>query len=52
MHYKTEAFTGNLSPVSKFLDTMRIKDLEAKPKLSITASLLPSGTQTVVLNYV
>ena len=52
MHYKTEAFTGSLSPVSKFLDTMRIKNLEAKPKLSITASSLPSGTQTVVLNYV
>jgi L-ascorbate metabolism protein UlaG (beta-lactamase superfamily) len=52
MHYKTEAFTGNLSPVNKFLDTMRIKDLEAKPKLSITASSLPGGTQTVVLSYV
>jgi len=52
MHYKTEAFTGNLSPVGKFLDTMRIKDLEAKPKLSVTASSLPGGTQTVVLSYV
>ena len=52
MHYKTEAFTGDLSPVGKFLDTMRIKDLEARPKLSITASSLPGGTQTVVLSYV
>jgi L-ascorbate metabolism protein UlaG (beta-lactamase superfamily) len=52
MHYKTEAFTGDLSPVAKFLDTMRIKDLEAKAKLSITASSLPGSTQTVVLNYV
>jgi len=52
MHYKTEAFTGDLSPVNKFLDTMRIKDLEAKPKLSITASSLLGGTQTVVLSYV
>jgi L-ascorbate metabolism protein UlaG (beta-lactamase superfamily) len=52
MHYKTEVFTGNLSPVNKFLDTMRIKEPEAKLKLSITASSLPSGTQTIVLNHV
>jgi L-ascorbate metabolism protein UlaG (beta-lactamase superfamily) len=52
MHYKTEAFTGNLSPVDKFLDKMRIRELEAKPKLSITASSLPSSTQTIVLGHV
>lgn len=52
MHYKTEAFSGDLSPVSKFLDTMRIKDLEAKPKLSVNASSLLGGTQTIVLNHV
>ena len=51
MHYKTEAFTGNLSPVDKFLDKMRIRELEAKPKLSITSSSLPSSTQTIVLNH-
>ena len=51
MHYKTEAFTGNLSPVNKFLDRMRIKWIESKPKLSITSSSLPSSTQTIVLNY-
>jgi L-ascorbate metabolism protein UlaG (beta-lactamase superfamily) len=51
MHYKTEAFTGDLSPVDKFLDKMRIRELEARPKLSITSSSLPSGTQTIVLNY-
>ena len=51
MHYKTEAFTGNLSPVNKFLDKMRIKWLESKPKLSVTASSLPTTTQTIVLNY-
>jgi L-ascorbate metabolism protein UlaG (beta-lactamase superfamily) len=50
MHYKTKAFTGNLSPVDKFLDTMRIRELEARPKLLITSSSLPSSTQTVVLN--
>jgi len=51
MHYKTEAFTGNLSPLDKFLDKMRIRELEAKPKLSITSSSLPTPTQTIVLSY-
>ena len=51
MHYKTEAFTGNLSPVDKFLDKMRVRELEAKPKLSITSSSLPTPTQTIVLSY-
>jgi L-ascorbate metabolism protein UlaG (beta-lactamase superfamily) len=51
MHYKTKAFTGTLSPVDKFLDKMRIRELEAKPKLSITSSSLPTTTQTVILNY-
>jgi L-ascorbate metabolism protein UlaG (beta-lactamase superfamily) len=51
MHYKTEAFTGDLSPVNKFLDKMRIRDLEAMPKLSITSASLPSSTQTILLNY-
>ena len=51
MHYKTEAFKGDLSPVDNFLDKMRIRDLEAKPKLSVTSSTLPGSTQIVVLNY-
>jgi len=51
MHYKTDAFTGNLSLVDKFLDKMRVRELEAKPKLSITSSSLPTTTQTIVLNY-
>ncbi|OGN97119.1 MAG: lactamase [Chloroflexi bacterium RBG_13_51_36] len=51
MHYKTKAFAGNLSPVDKFLDAMRIKELEAKPKLSVTSSSLPSSTQTIVLSH-
>jgi L-ascorbate metabolism protein UlaG (beta-lactamase superfamily) len=52
MHYKTKVSTGDLSAVDKFLNAMRIKDLEVKPKLSITASSLPGSTQTVVLDYV
>jgi L-ascorbate metabolism protein UlaG (beta-lactamase superfamily) len=51
MHYKTEAFTGDLSPVNRFLDKMRIRDLEAMPKLSVTSASLPSSTQTILLDY-
>ena len=51
MHYKTEVFTGNLSPVDTFLDKMRIRELEARPKLSITSSSLPSSTQIIILNH-
>ena len=50
MHYKTEAFTGDLALVDKFLDKMRVRDLEARPNLTITSSSLPSSTQIVVLN--
>jgi hypothetical protein len=52
MHYKTKTFTGNLRPVDRFLDEMRIRDVEPKPKLSVTSSSLPGSTQIVVLNYV
>jgi L-ascorbate metabolism protein UlaG (beta-lactamase superfamily) len=51
MHYKTEAFNGEFSPVDKFLDKMRIKWIESKPKLSVTSSSLPTTTQTIVLTY-
>jgi L-ascorbate metabolism protein UlaG (beta-lactamase superfamily) len=51
MHYKTKEFAGSLSPVDKFLDKMRIRELETKPKLSITSSSLPTTTQTVVFSY-
>lgn len=51
MHYKTEALTAELSPVEKFLEKMRVRDLEARPKLSVTSSSLPVGTQVIVLNY-
>ncbi len=51
MHYKTGAFAGNLSPVDKFLNKMRIRDLETMSKLSVTSSSLPASTQTIVLNH-
>ena len=51
MHYKTDAFTGDLSLIDKYLNKMRIRDLEAMPKLSITSASLPSSTHTILLNY-
>ena len=49
MHYKTEASTRELSSVDKFLEKMRVKEMEEKPSLSVTRSTLPAGTQVVVL---
>ena len=51
MHYKTEAVKAELSPVDKFLEKMRAREVEAKPKLSITSSSLPGSMQIVVLDY-
>jgi len=50
MHYKTEASTRELSSVDKFLERMRVKDIETKPGLLITSSTLPAGTQVVILD--
>lgn len=50
MHYKAEASTGDLSPVGKFMDKMRVRGVEARPFLSVTSSALPSSTQIVVLS--
>jgi len=49
MHYKTEASTRQLGSVDKFLEKMRVKEIEEKPGLSVTSSTLPAGTQVVVL---
>ncbi|MGQ9546941.1 MAG: MBL fold metallo-hydrolase [Dehalococcoidia bacterium] len=51
MHYKTEAFSGNLNPLDKLLNAMKISEPETKPKLLVTRSSLPSPTQTIVLKY-
>lgn len=51
MHYKTDILAMNLQPVDKFLKKMGIRDLEVKPKLSVTQSSLPANTQVVVLDY-
>lgn len=52
MHYKTDTLSRDLQPVDKFLKKMGIPEAEAKPKLSITRSSLPTSTEIVVLNYI
>ena len=51
MHYKTDAVVVNLQTVDRFLRKMGIREPEAKTKLSITKSSLPTNTQVVVLDY-
>jgi len=51
MHYKTPAINRELAPVSAFLKEMGIDNIEAKPKLSVTPSGLPAGTQVHLLDY-
>ena len=49
MHYKTEASTRELSPVDKFLEKMRVREVDERASLSVTSSTLPAGMQVVVL---
>ncbi|MBE0430558.1 MAG: MBL fold metallo-hydrolase [Dehalococcoidia bacterium] len=51
MHYKSDTVAAELSTVDRFLDRMRVRDLEARPKLVVTPSSLPAGTQVVLLSY-
>ena len=51
MHYKTPAISRPLDPVEKFLKEMGKEVEEPRPKLSLTKSTLPLGTQVFVLSY-
>ena len=51
MHYKTPAISRPLDPVEKFLKEMGKEMEEPRPKLSVTKSTLPLGTQVFVLGY-
>jgi L-ascorbate metabolism protein UlaG (beta-lactamase superfamily) len=49
MHYKTPATSRQLEPVDNFLKEMGQAQVEPKPKLNVTKSNLPLGTQVTVL---
>jgi L-ascorbate metabolism protein UlaG (beta-lactamase superfamily) len=51
MLYKTEASSGQLEPVERFLKEMGAETKNLEPRLSISKSGLPSDTIVKVLNY-
>ena len=51
MHYKTEAISWELEPVSRFLKEIGVKEVNPQPKLSFTRSSLPATTQVFLLDY-
>jgi len=51
MHYKTPAVDRKLEPVSEFLKEMGVEQIKSQPKLSLTKSSLPVGTQVFLLDY-
>jgi L-ascorbate metabolism protein UlaG (beta-lactamase superfamily) len=51
MLYKTEASTGQLEPVERFLKEMGAEAKDLEQRLSISKSGLPSDTTVKVLNY-
>ena len=51
MHYKTPAIDRKLEPVSEFLKEMGVEQIKSQPKLSLTKSSLPVGTQVFLLDY-
>jgi len=50
MHYRTDTGGTGLAPVEDFLKEMGLKDVESRPKLTVTRSNLPLTTQVVVLD--
>lgn len=50
MHFKTGKSSGQLGAADKFLDKMRVREIEERPVLSVSSSSLPTSTQVVVLS--
>ncbi len=51
MHYKTPELSVELEPVEKFLNEMGVKQLEPRPKLTVSKSSIPDILQVVLLVY-
>jgi L-ascorbate metabolism protein UlaG (beta-lactamase superfamily) len=51
MHYKTPALKWELEPVDRFLKEIGAKQVSSQPKLSVTKSNLPAGSQVFLLDY-
>ena len=50
MHYKTPFISRELDPVEKFLKEMGMEQIESRPKLSLSRTNLPVGTQVFLLS--
>ena len=51
MHFKTPVVTRDLEPVDRFMKEMSVKDTTSRPKLNVTRTSLPAGTQVILLDY-
>jgi L-ascorbate metabolism protein UlaG (beta-lactamase superfamily) len=51
MHYQTQVLKRKLESVEVFIKKIGAQGIEAKPKLLLSQSSLPSNTEVVVLNY-
>jgi L-ascorbate metabolism protein UlaG (beta-lactamase superfamily) len=51
MQYKTDASTGDLDPVEKFLREMNVEAKAPESRLNLTKSSLPQDTTVFLLNY-
>ncbi len=51
MHYRTPACRLPLDPLDRFLKEMEVEAPEPQPRLNLTPSSLPEGTEVVVLSY-
>ena len=51
MHYKTEALSRKLEPVTRFLKEIGVEQVTPQPKLSFSRSNLPASTQVFLLDY-
>jgi L-ascorbate metabolism protein UlaG (beta-lactamase superfamily) len=51
MQYKTDAATGDLLPVDRFVKELGAEAKPAESRLAITKSNIPSTTSVVLLNY-
>lgn len=51
MQYKTDASTGDLAPVERFLKEMGVEAKTPESRFAVTKSNVPSDTTVVLLNY-
>ncbi len=51
MNFGTPPLDRGLASVGSFLEEMGLKEVEPRPKLTVTRATLPQGTQVALLQY-